>query len=166
MNVIHYMFGLPPLRKGGLPKYALSLIEAQKKMGYHITILVPGPFDKSGRTSVREWKQYKGIPCYRILNGLPVGNEYGIRETDVFTGTKEVFEKWFEQCPADVIHIHSLMGLPVEFVEAAKKRSIRIIMTTHDFFGLCPKIDLIRKGNCVTDAIGQSAQTVVKTPIA
>ena len=96
MNVIHYMFGLPPLRKGGLPKYALSLIEAQKQMGYHITILVPGPFDKSGRTSVREWKQYKGIPCYRILNGLPVGNEYGIRETDAFTGPipEEVFEKW------------------------------------------------------------------------
>ena len=117
MNVIHYMFGLPPLRKGGLPKYALSLIAAQKKRGYNLKILVPGPFDKNGGTSVREWKKYKGIPCYRIFNGLPVANEYGIRETDAFTKPipREIFEKWFEQCQVDMIHIHSILGLPVEF---------------------------------------------------
>ena len=148
MKVIHFLLGMPPLRKGGLPKYALSLIACQQKMGYDIEIVVPGPFDKSGRTQMKKWKDFAGIPCYRIVNGLPVSNEYGIRDISVFMKPlpESVFEEWFAGKQADIVHVHSLMGLPAEFLEAARKMSVKIVMTTHDFFGICPKITLFKKG--------------------
>ena len=52
----------------------------------------------------------------------------------------------------DIIHIHTLMGLHREFLEATKKLKIKTIFTSHDYFGICPKITLYRDGCvCVED---------------
>ena len=46
----------------------------------------------------------------------------------------------------NIIHIHTLMGLPKEFISAAKNLGIKVIYTSHDYFGLCPKLGFIYNG--------------------
>ena len=59
----------------------------------------------------------------------------------------------------DVIHLHTLMGLPLEFLEIAHERNIKIVYTTHDFYGLCPKMlepnsmDLLQSRECTYDCM-------------
>lgn len=49
--------------------------------------------------------------------------------------------KFLNTINPDIIHIHTLMGLPIEFIRAAKELKIKIIFTTHDYYGLCPKVN-------------------------
>ena len=63
---------------------------------------------------------------------------------------KKIYQDFLKKVAPDVIHIHSLMGVHKEFFIVAKEFNIPIIMTTHDYFGLCIKTTFIDKNeeNC------------------
>lgn len=160
MKILHYLFGLPPVRTGGLPKYALDLMQEQKKMGHEILMIIPGPFKgkEIDNVSIREWNAWNGIPCYRIINPIYIPNAYGINIPEAFmpkvSGT--VYKEWLKQIKPDVIHVHSLLGIHQEFFCAAKEEKIPMIYTTHDYYGLCPKIGFLKEGqNCKSQDWGE-----------
>jgi glycosyltransferase involved in cell wall biosynthesis len=80
----------------------------------------------------------------------------GIRETESFTAecpTPQVYREFLEKYKPDAVHIHTLMGLHKEFLESARELGIRIVFTSHDYFGICPKVTLFQEdkvcdGNC------------------
>ena len=41
------------------------------------------------------------------------------------------------------------MGLPLRFLELAKEGDIKIVFTSHDYFGLCLKVNFIDETGCV-----------------
>lgn len=147
MKIVHYMFGLPPVRTGGLFRYALDLAIEQKKLGAEVILLIPGSIQThSSKVAIHYWKKWNAIPCYRIKNPLYIPNGYGVINPVSFMlpCDKSVYSDWLQDITPDVIHIHSLMGIHKEFLEAAKEQNVPIIYTTHDYYGLCPKIDLMK----------------------
>lgn len=150
MKVLHYLFGLPPVRTGGLPKYAIDLIHGEQSLGIEVLMLIPGPISIRNRKDVKikYWKKWRNISCHRIINPLFIPNEYGIQDIEEFLRPTPIvsYINWLQKVDVDVIHLHSIMGLHAEFIEAANRLNIPLIFTTHDFFGLCPKIDLLKNG--------------------
>lgn len=147
MKIVHYMFGLPPVRTGGLFRYALDLAAEQKKLGLEVILLLPGAIQSHGnKVAIHYWKKWNTLPCYRIKNPLYIPNGYGVIEPDAFMTPcdKRVYSDWLRKVQPDVIHMHSLMGIHTEFLDAANEENIPIIYTTHDYYGLCPKIDLMK----------------------
>ena len=51
----------------------------------------------------------------------------------------------FKKEKPDVIHIHTFMGLYAEFLEAAKQLQIKTVFTTHDYYAICPKGNMLCK---------------------
>lgn len=49
-----------------------------------------------------------------------------------------VYRTFLKKVSPDIIHIHSLIGLQKEFLEVAKSLDIRVVLTSHDYFGLAP----------------------------
>lgn len=145
MKILHYVLGLPPVRTGGLPKYALDLMDEQKKLGHQVSMLLPGVIknEDSSKVSIKKWKKKNGIVCYCIKNPIYIPNGSGINQPEKFMPVvnEKIYFGWLREKNPDVIHVHSLMGLHKEFFQAAKKLKIRMVFTTHDYFGLCPKID-------------------------
>lgn len=150
MKILHYLFGLPPVRGGGLPRYALDLMKEEKKIGNDICMLVPGPMKgkQMQQVSIKQWKEYQGVLCYRVINPIYIPNASGINRPKEFMPkvSGNGYKEGLNELRPDVIHVHSLLGIHVEFFEAAKELGITIVYTTHDYFGLCPKIDYL-KGN-------------------
>ncbi len=152
MKILHYLHGLPPVRNGGLVKYALDLAQGEYESGNDVQLLVPGSFRRQykGKTEIRSgmWEQ---LPCHYIVNPLPVTEGRRIEHIE-FLLERECFEVFFiflKKISPDLIHIHSFMGIGCSFLEAAKKLEIPVVFTTHDYYGLCPKVNLFRKGkNC------------------
>ena len=148
MKVVHYLFGLPPVRIGGVPKYAIDLMRSQREAGFEVKMLIPGSFTSFHRDKVRivKWKKVNKIPCFRIMNAQYVPNGFGIAYPEAFMKEcdVDVYVKWLELVKPDMLHIHSLMGLHIELLRAAKQMNIPILYVTHDYFGLCPKIDLLK----------------------
>ena len=40
------------------------------------------------------------------------------------------------------------MGIHKDFIKAANQLGISTVFTSHDFFGICPKVTLFRNGKC------------------
>lgn len=146
MRIIHYLHGLPPVRTGGLVTYALDLATCQRMLGYDVYLLLPGhPGKKAQIPYVRENGNWKNIPVFRIENALPVPMGKGIKCPQLFLRHVDsgVFSSFWDRLMPDVVHVHSLMGLPPTVIQSAVERDIKTILTTHDYFGLCCRPDRI-----------------------
>lgn len=158
MKILHYALGFPPYRSGGLTKYCIDLMIAQQKKGHEVAMIWPGKFSLSGHF-VRFKKSEKTIEngefdgklvSFEIVNPMPVSLDEGILDIKRYTKkcpNTDVFESFLDEHKPDVIHIHTWMGLYKEFLEKAKEKGVRIIFTSHDYFGICPKVTLFRDGN-------------------
>ncbi len=144
MKILHYGLGLPPARTGGLVQYTLDLIREQMREGDHPVLLYPGRASWLRKTMfidpLRADKS-SGITVVELRNPLPLALFGGIREPKEFmkNGDENIFVDFLKDFSPDVIHLHSLMGLPKEFLQAARKLAIPIVMTSHDYFGLAPE---------------------------
>lgn len=133
-------------------QYALDLAQGEHELGNDVQLLVPGRFSRwlKGQTEIRAGKWGK-LPCYSIINPLPVTEGRRIDRIELLMehGSYDIFEAFLKRNSPDIIHIHSFMGIDCTFLEAAKKLKIPVVFTTHDYYGLCPKVNLFKDGkNC------------------
>lgn len=153
-RVLHYLYGLPPVRGGGLIKYALDLAEKEKELGKEVILLAPGAIHKrnSSHVSVECKGKWNGVTIYKIINPLPIPMANGIQDIEWFTSDYgfDSYIKFLQELRPDVIHVHSLMGIHKSFFGAARELKIKIVYTSHDYFGICPKTDYIRNGQICT----------------
>lgn len=150
MKVLFYTLGFPPYRTGGLTKYAFDLSKGLSNLGHEVYMLWPGEINPFKKFKINTKKQTDaGIFSCEIINPLPVALDEGIRDVSLFTNScdLEVCIQFLEKVKPEVFHIHTLMGLHKEWIIAAKKLGIRIIYTTHDYYGLCPKVTMYRNGH-------------------
>lgn len=153
MKILHVSLGLPPYRTGGLTKYSLDLM-LQQSSEHKVFLLYPGKFTISKKIAIKKNKSYGNIGVYELVNPLPMSLLNGINQPQLFMkkGDRKIYEEYLKQISPDVIHVHTLMGIHKEFFEVAKDLSIKLIFTTHDYFGLCPKVNLMdTKGNICED---------------
>lgn len=150
MKILHYFLGFPPYRSGGLTRFAFDLMETQHANGDDVVAVWPGEIKIiSKQTRFKKGKTIKGIENYELINPLPVSLDEGIIDTAIFIKNydKGVFEDFINKIRPEVFHIHTLMGLPKEFVEVANSKGVKTIFTTHDYFGICPKVTLFTGGD-------------------
>lgn len=154
MRILHYIFGMPPLRGGGAIRYAMDLASEQAKLGNDTALIYAGEISKkTEKVRIKRNRDYLNVQVFEILNPLPVPLVTGIKNPEPFMkkADKKIYDQFLEQENIEILHIHSLMGLHKEFLEAAKDRKIKILFTTHDYFGICPKTNLLYKGKICED---------------
>ncbi|WP_434798759.1 glycosyltransferase [Terrisporobacter vanillatitrophus] len=147
MRILHYSLGLPPYRSGGLTKYCTDLMAEQAKSNNKVFLLFPGKinFIKDGDVKIKFYRNYKKVKVYELINPLPVPILNGVSNPKLFTKTcdKKVLKNFLETIKIDIVHIHTFMGLYKEFLEVCKELGIKIVFTSHDYFGLCSKVNFI-----------------------
>lgn len=151
MKILHYFLGFPPYRTGGLTKYALDLAKSQVSDRHEVLALWPGQIKNySAQPKIIEGKRVEGIRNLELINPLPVSLDEGINEFEAFTKPCDIniYLTFLKKESPDVIHIHTLMGMHKGFIQAANQLKIRTVMTSHDYFGFCPKVTLYRYGEC------------------
>lgn len=142
MKILEYTLGLPPFRRGGLPRYSKELTETLAERHHDVTLSYPGHMQLlNNKPKFKFRKTRDDYKVYELVNPMPVSLGLGIDSPSAFYAPKDVkyIEDFLRKQQFDVIHIHTLMGLPLEFLQVAHKLGVRLIYTTHDFYGLCPK---------------------------
>jgi len=153
MNILHFSLGLPPYRSGGLTKYATDLIVAQQAAGYNVSLLYPGDFTfwKSAKMYIDGAVDFNGVQTFEIKNPSLVPLLHGVRNpSDVYNYPsleESIMLNFYEKLKPDIFHVHTLMGMPSSLLEYFKKNGVKIIFTTHDYFGLCAKANFINQDN-------------------
>lgn len=72
--------------------------------------------------------------------------------------TENFFREVLNKIKPDIIHIQELAGLPSSLIDIIKDEySIPLVMTLHDFFLLCPTLNLFNSNyeNCFKNQIGE-----------
>lgn len=154
MKILHYALGFPPYRTGGLTKYCTDLMLTQKEQGHQVALMWPGQIGFVNKTlKIRKGKSWNDVQSFEVVNPLPVALDEGIVDIDAYTKSVDAkpYEKFLKNFNPDVIHIHTLMGLHREFIDVAKKLGIRTVFTSHDYYGLCPKVTLFHDGKTCDD---------------
>ena len=154
MKILHYFLGFPPYRSGGLTKYAFDMMKTQAESGDLVCALWPGKIRVfSDKVQISRKKDVLGICNYELINPLPIPLDEGINDFSRYEKEidPDVYESFLRSMKPDIIHIHTLMGLHKEFFAVTKKLKIKTIFTTHDYFGLCPKITFFRFGSVCDD---------------
>lgn len=131
-------------------KYAKDLMMAQAKLGHSVVALYPGGTSLlHKRCYVHEEKALEGIAVYEMSNPLPVPLMYGIKDVESEMPSDRLdiasIQRMLDRVKPDVFHVHTLMGLPLEYLKIIHDRHIRIVYTSHDYFGLCPKVNFINR---------------------
>lgn len=153
MKILHYALGFPPYRTGGLTKFCMDLMKQQNKDGHQVAMMWPGQMGFiNHKVTIKERSSISGIQSFEVINPLPISFDEGIIDMDAFTAVcdPKIYVDILSQIKPDVIHIHALMGLHMEFLNAAKDLSIRTVFSVHDFFAICPKVTMFRNGMVCT----------------
>ncbi|MGB2575436.1 glycosyltransferase [Leuconostoc citreum] len=140
MKIIHYSLGFPPERTGGLVQYVLDLAREQIRLGNDVTIMYPGKISFFSKKVSLRFAAREDIKSIELINSLPlplIGN-IGNPSDFMVSVDPTIFEELLKKEKPDVIHVHTLMGLYTEFISVAKKLNIRLVYTTHDYFGISP----------------------------
>jgi glycosyltransferase involved in cell wall biosynthesis len=113
--------------------------------GYHG---LPG-----SKARIAFFDHFDGLPVHQIVNPNPVSIASGIRDQSAFMCefSKKLFVDYLSLTRPDIIHVHSLIGLPKELLIAAKVMNVPVVFTAHDYFGICPKVHLWRYDNKICD---------------
>ncbi|WP_152395111.1 glycosyltransferase [Paenibacillus guangzhouensis] len=145
MRILHVSLGLPPFRTGGLTKYSYDLMRTQLEKEHQVYLLYPGRYIIRRNTTIREEKNHQGIQVFEIINPLPVSLLGGVKHPALWIKPVqlEVYLSFLQDINPDVIHLHTLMGIHRELIEAARALNIRVVFTSHDYYGICPRVNLI-----------------------
>lgn len=173
MKILIYSLGLPPFRRGGLVNYSVDLAEELAIRGNEVTFLYPGkmPLKKSNYLSFKKKRTKYSFQCYEMINPLPVSLTFGnSKDASPFyeKRDKSKIEKFIKCIAPDVVHIHTIMGLPKEYLEILKEKNIKTVFTTHDYYGLCPKmltstpLNSLKSSSCSYDCMLCSVGPSVK----
>lgn len=144
MKILHVSLGPLGFRSGGLAAYAQDLILSQKDMGHEVVMLYPGHFSIFRKTKINKKKNEK-YELHEIVNPNFVAIPFGIKNPKKYMKEidTQIYIDYLTNLNPKVIHIHTLMGIHKAFFKAAKELKIPTIYTTHDYYALCAKTNMI-----------------------
>lgn len=169
MKILHYALGFYPYRTGGLTQYVMDIMAEQVKHGHDVGMLWPGRMRLRNHKVSVIVKRMDRIQSFEIVNPLPVPLLEGVKDITAYTakGNIGVYRKLLEQEQPDILHVHTFMGLHEELLDAAKELGVRVVFTTHDYYALCPKVNLLCKGElCRTGMQDESCSTCDMSPLS
>lgn len=136
MKILHVTFGLPPYANGGLPLYVDHLATRQTAVGHSVIILEPGSLIPQKPTIKKVHNKTHTV--YRVYPALPVANNFGVSEPEAYMTpiNPSIYHNFLQKINPDIIHVHSIMGIHKDFFTTAKSLGIKLIMTTHDYYGI------------------------------
>ena len=155
MNILHFSLGLPPYRSGGLTKYATDLMVSQHTSGLNVSLLYPGDFTfwKIPKMYIDKPKDFLGVQTFEIKNPPSVPLLHGVSDpADIYNASSldnKALVEFYENVKPDVFHVHTLMGLPLSLLTYLKEKGVKLVFTTHDYYGLCPKVNFINQDNAL-----------------
>ncbi len=181
MRIVHYALGFPPYRSGGLTQYAYDLSRTQAEMGHEVTMLWPGEIggQRHGIVRLRLKTTKCGVQSAELVNPMPVPLTEGVLEPFYFMRprSRASVSEVLDILKPDVLHIHTLMGLPRELVFEASARNIPMIFTTHDYYPFCAHVNLFCNGRicetssneactlCCRNALSMQKIILLQTPL-
>lgn len=134
----------------GLNLSVSELAAGLASMGHRVVYLRSG-MDYSLRAGMRVKlaEVWRGVGCFDLINSpnLAPGNFNfrNVREQIESPAHTAMVVAWVKGVGADVVHAHSLEGFGLDLVAALRRAGVPVAITPHNYYALCPQVDLLRQ---------------------
>lgn len=144
MRILHISLGWPPFRSGGLVRYCCDLMDEQARQGHTVGMLYPAGNSYRGHGHV-SISQHGNITSYALYTRNLVPLVFGVADPESLdcSNDERAHQKILDDFKPEVIHVHSIQGIGEGFFHLAKERGIRMVFTTHDYYPLCLRCNLM-----------------------
>jgi glycosyltransferase involved in cell wall biosynthesis len=158
LRILFVAHGWPPREQAGAELVAAQLAAALARRGHAVAAFAASG-DPAVPPHVVTRAAVDGLSVTRVRTAMEHADS--LRATVFDPHVRRLFDEELGK-GFDVVHVHHLLGLSSDLVEAAKRAGARVVVTLHDFWYLCARgqrlmpgghlcsdIDLSRCARCI-----------------
>src|SRR3989339_48596 len=143
MKILFVGFGWPPKKGGGAITYTYDLTKALAKNGLKIAYFYNGEVSPRPFTYLKKVKK-NNVKLYKLMNSPNSYLNFSDSQKDIANKKIEtIFSAVLNDFKPDIIHIQNLAGLTTEIINIAHQQKIKILLSLHNYWFICPRVDLI-----------------------
>jgi len=145
----------PPNFVGGAELIAHYQAKALQRRGHKVSVLAAERQPFGAHYAMRR-DTYDGVPVYQlqVTDADYAADRVSFHRPEL----DHRFEEVLDEVPADVAHMHNMIGLSLGMIAAAKRRGLRAVVTLHDHWGFCLKNIIIKGENQICPDFKQCAE--------
>ncbi len=133
--------------------------------GHRVSYLRSGmDYSLLGRPHTRPAEVWRGVACHDLFNSRnlsPASSNFRNMTAEMSSPAEtRVVLDWLEAIGAQVVHIHSLEGYGLDLIGAIRDRGIPVVVTPHNYWYVCPQVDLLHEESRVCEDYRGGARCV------
>lgn len=141
MKILQVSHGLPPKEHAGVELYTLHLSRALSQLNHQVYIFCREEDPKKEEFFCFD-EEVGGLRVTRVVNNLKKINNFRIFYDNTFFD--QAFLRILKEEKPDLVHFQHIFVLSGRLVQIAKGEGLPVVFTLHDFFVLCPRIQLLK----------------------
>ena len=140
LKILYVVHGFPPETWAGTEIYTLNLARQMQARGHEVAVLARTARGEGPDLSIRE-QRFEGLRVLRILRRDP---DQRIADSYRHAGAEAAFARLLLAERPDLVHFQHLIHLSAGLVEVARELDLPTVLTCHDYWALCARVQLIR----------------------
>ncbi|MFN0006304.1 MAG: glycosyltransferase [Planctomycetota bacterium] len=142
LSLLYVVHGFPPDTWAGTEVYTLNLAREMQRRGHRVTILARAPAAEGGPPDFSV--QAGGFESLRVLRLVHRLAHRSIRDTFERPEVDAAFREVLDAERPDLVHFMHLIHFSAGLVDIARERGLKTVITCHDFWSICARVQLIR----------------------
>lgn len=132
--------------------------------GHVVHYLASGMRHRPWPTSmiVRRPRAWRGVTCWDLINSAthsPAAVNFGNVSRELASPAQcERILAWLDRVKAQVVHVHSLEGQPLDLIAAIRRSGRPVVVTPHNYWFVCPQVDLLHEERRVCEDFSGGAK--------
>lgn len=151
MRILQVVQGFPPQSVAGVQVYTYNISkELSKKHEVHVFYPVK---DLERKDYSSNKGNYNGLqiieinnkPNKNLLHKQSIRHRFTCRDKNI----DREFKLLLDELRPDIVHFQHLIGLSTSLIRLCKKKGIPAVLTLHDYWFMCHRVQLLRPNNTV-----------------
>jgi len=143
MKILEVAWWKRPYRGGGLIEYVEDIIEEMVKRGHQEVYFFTGSYNLKLKPYIKEYKKNR-VKFYELVNSpniapKKIGNPLSECQQEKI---ERLFEEVILKEMPDIVNIHEFEGLTAGIIDVIKKYDIPLLFSIHNYWTLCPQVEL------------------------
>lgn len=140
LKLVYVVHGFPPENWAGTEVYTLALAGEMQRRGHRVTVLARTDRGEGPDGTLRE-DSFRGLRVVRMLRREPhrrIADSYRDERIEA------AFHSFLLREEPDLVHFQHLIHLSAGLVHVARELDLPTVLTCHDFWSLCARVQMIR----------------------
>lgn len=156
MRICLVVHGFPPRERTGVEVHAAELAARLAANGHRVEVFAPRAEPELAHLALRREERPEGYAVsWLTLNHDAAAPRGPADELDP-PGVAAAFGEFLDRERPRVVHFHHLVKLGPKLVDVARERSLPVVFTAHDYWGVCHRYTLLRPDLSRCDTIGDA----------